>query len=75
MCRHGQQLKTMKRLDEARMWTLLTKFQSLEPSSSEEEVFFSIFYIFLWFKPRTPLGRGGGGGGGGMVVGWCDGAG
>ena len=35
---------------------LHTKFQASELSGSEEEDCFNSFYVFLWFKPRTPLG-------------------
>ena len=33
---------------------LHTKFPASKPSNSEEEDFFNIFYVFLWFEPRTP---------------------
>ena len=33
---------------------LYTKFQASEPNGSEEEDFLIYFYVFLWFKPRTP---------------------
>ena len=44
---------------------LHTKFQASKPSGSEEENFLIIFYVILWFEPRTPW-RGGGGGGVGI---------
>ena len=37
---------------------LNTKFQASEPSGSEEEEDFLIyFYTFLWFEPRSPWPR------------------
>ena len=33
------------------------KFQTPEPSGSEEEDFRIYFYAFLWFEPRTPWRR------------------
>ena len=33
---------------------LHTKLEASEPSGSEEEFFFIIFYVFLWFEPQTP---------------------
>ena len=31
-----------------------TKFPASKPSNSEEEDFLNIFYVLLWFEPRTP---------------------
>ena len=33
---------------------LHTQFQASEPSGSEEEDFFKIFFVFLWLEPRSP---------------------
>ena len=35
---------------------LHTKFHVSEPNGSDEEDF-PFFFVFLWFKPRRPLGR------------------
>ena len=32
---------------------LHTQFQASKPSDSEED-FLTIFYVFLWLKPRSP---------------------
>ena len=34
-----------------------TKFHASEVSCSEEEDFFNILFVYLWFKPRLPKGR------------------
>ena len=31
-----------------------TKVQAAKPSGSEEEDFFNIFYVFLWFEHKIP---------------------
>ena len=33
---------------------LHTEFQASKPNGFEEEDFLIFFYVFLWFKPRTP---------------------
>ena len=42
------------KLDKGPLGNATFQFLPSNPSNSEEEDFLNIFYVFLWFEPRTP---------------------